>query len=167
MCIRTCDEPSWCPRAGIRPTVRGSGLASLVPLVVMSRHPGQANGLLGLVGPAAQPWRAHEPIRWEVSFTPHPGNERCSPTCTSPESTAAGCTHEPPGTPAQGDQTPDPGRGDLPHPGLTDADGGDAPRRAGRRVAGDRPAVLQPGIDGEGRCLEGGDDPKALLAQIA
>ena len=51
---------------------------------------------------------------------------------------------------AQGDQAPDPRRRDLPDPGLADADGRDAARRAGRRVAGLRPPLLQRRLDDQG-----------------
>jgi transposase-like protein len=57
---------------------------------------------------------------------------------------------EPARAASQGDQASDPSRRDLPHSGLTDADGRHAARRAGRRVAGLRPSLLQRWFDGQG-----------------
>jgi transposase-like protein len=64
--------------------------------------------------------------------------------------------HQPPRAATQGDQAANPGRRHLPHPRLAHADGRDTAVRAGRRVAGLRPPLLQRWIDGAGRCGGGG-----------
>jgi hypothetical protein len=58
-------------------------------------------------------------------------------------------------------------RAELPYPGLVDADGRDAPRRAGRRVAGSDRRYFSLGSMTKVDALEGGEDPRELLAQIA
>jgi transposase-like protein len=63
---------------------------------------------------------------------------------------------QPPRAATQGDQAANSGRRHLPHPRLAHADGRDTAFRAGRRVAGLRPPLLQRWIDGAGRCGGGG-----------